>query len=117
MGTGWPAWTNVDRSWKDAIELPGSTYAALLGKILAGRNTTDIEKRWDLSDGKPLLAREGKLYIAYLENGGAIEIAGVPAGLRYTWIDPKTGDQGAEGKVESSSFTAPGADPWVLIVE
>lgn len=114
---GWQAWTDQPMSWKDALNLEGSSYVGLLGKILGGLDMTDIKKRWDLADSKPLLAKEGKLYISFLEKGGGIVIRDIPENLTYTWINPKTGNPWEKGMITSSEFNAPDKNPWVLIIQ
>ncbi len=113
---GWPAWTDQATSWKEALQMQGSAYVGIVGKILKGLDISDIEKRWDLANGKPLLAKEQKLYISYLNKGGEIEIQNVPDSLNYHWINPKNGEIKQMGKVSSEKFKAPDENPWVLII-
>lgn len=115
--TGWGSWTDQPLSWEGALKLEGSTYVGLIGKIMKDIPVRDIEKRWDLSEGKPLLAKTDKLYISYLNNGGEIKIKGVPSTLNYSWINPKTGIPRRIGKVTSEEFTAPDSNPWVLLIK
>lgn len=115
--TGWPAWTDNNTSWRQALDMEGSTYVGYIGKIIGASNTTDIEKRWDLAMGKPMLAKEGELYIAYLNQGGKINIPTLPTNLSYRWVNPKTGKGIKNVNVTSTRFTAPDTNPWVLIVE
>ncbi len=114
--TGWDSWTEQQLSWKNSLDLEGSSYVGILGKILSEFDLTDIQRRWDLADGKPLLAIPGSLYVAYLNAGGTIEIEGVPVGMQYHWADPRTGMNRAPMRYEGGSFTAPTTGEWVLIV-
>lgn len=114
---GWPAWTDQPTSWKEAMKMEGSKYVGLIGKILKGLDLTDIEKLWDLADDQPLLAKEGKLYISYLNEGGEITIKDLPTNLNYHWVDPKTGEPKQIEKVTGNSFKAPDENPWVLIIK
>jgi hypothetical protein len=113
---GWEAWTDQPLSWKGALKLKGSEYVGLVGKILSGLDLTDIQKRWDLASGKPLLAKEGLLYISYLNEGGEIQIPNIPNTLNYRWVNPKTGNVKQFGKAAKTTFKAPSKDPWVLII-
>ncbi|WP_422082796.1 DUF4038 domain-containing protein [Ulvibacterium sp.] len=113
---GWEAWTDQPLSWKGALKLKGSEYVGRVGKILHGLDMTDIQKRWDLANGKPLLAKEGQLYISYLNEGGEIQIPDVPSTLNYRWVDPKTGVIKQLGKATKTTFKAPSKDPWILII-
>lgn len=113
---GWPAWTDQPTSWKEAMQMEGSKYVGMIGTILKGLDLSDIEKRWDLANGKPLLAKDGKLYISYLNSGGEIEIENLNDTLNYSWINPKTGNVKQIGKVTSNKLKAPDENPWVLII-
>ncbi|WP_273568614.1 DUF4038 domain-containing protein [Maribacter halichondriae] len=113
---GWPSWTDQQTSWYEAMHMKGSKYVGLIGKILGGLNIADIEKHWDLANGKPLLAIKGKLYISFLNEGGEITIRNLPDNLNYCWIDPKTGIPQQIGKVTVDTFKAPNKNPWVLLL-
>lgn len=113
---GWESWTDQDKSWREAMKMEGSTYVGLLGKILQPYDLTDIEKRWDLAGGKPLLAQPGRLYISYLNEGGEIRVNHLPASYDAKWINPKTGDS-TLATATNNSFTAPSGEPWVVIIE
>lgn len=114
---GWPEWTNAPLSWRDALELEGGQYVGFFSRAFEGFDFADMQRRWDLSGNKPLLAKEGNFYIAYLEKGGEIKIKNVPADLPFRWFDPVKGEflkeerNGANGQ-----FTAPDENPWVLII-
>ena len=114
---GWPGWTDQPTSWKEAMQMEGSKYVGLVGKILKQYNLTDIEKRWDFADGKPLLAKEGKLYISFLKEGGETIIKNLPQGLGYKWVNPKTGEVNQVQTAIGNSFKAPDENSWVLIIE
>ncbi len=113
---GWPSWTDQPTSWFEAMQMDGSKYVGLVGKILNGLDIADIEKRWDLANGKPLLIKKGQLYISYLKVGGEITIQNLPDNLNYSWIDPKTGIPKQIGKVTGDTFIAPDENPWVLLL-
>ncbi|MBQ4913360.1 DUF4038 domain-containing protein [Maribacter sp. MMG018] len=113
---GWDSWTDQATSWKEAMAMEGSMYVGLVGKILKDYDLTDIEKRFDLAQGKPLLAKKDQLYISYLNEGGAIDIPSVPLGLEYYWANPKTGKTTPRKKVVQTTFRSPDTNPWVLII-
>ncbi|WP_276389001.1 DUF4038 domain-containing protein [Eudoraea chungangensis] len=113
---GWTSWAVQEKSWKEALQMNGSTYVGLFGKILSSYNTTGLEKRWDLAENRPLLVKEGVLYISYLNEGGKITIENLPKRMSYKWLNPKSGEVVQEGKVESSSLDAPTNTAWVLII-
>jgi hypothetical protein len=56
------------------------------------------------------------LYLAYLAEGGTIEIEGVPAGMSCRWMDPRSGRVVPCVTATLGRFTAPDAAPWVLAV-
>ena len=115
---GWPDWTDAPLSWHDALGLEGSTYVGAIARAFRGFDSTDIERRWDLAEGrKPLLAKPGALYVAYLPDGGSITIPTAPAGLPLHWFDPKAGEFRGEGVVTAGGrFVAPDRNPWVLFI-
>jgi len=114
---GWPEWTDHRLSWKESLALEGSTYVGLVGHILKALPMADIEKKWGLANGKPLLVKEGQLYVSYLNQGGEITIKNLPIGLNYNWVDPKTGEANIGGKAFGNTFKAPDENPWVLIIK
>ncbi len=113
---GWTDWASQPKSWKGAMKMEGSEYVGHVSKALEGLDFADIEKRWDLAGGKPLLAKEGKLYISYLNEGSDLEIDGVPENMKARWFNPKTGVFTPGKKVRGKVFNAPSPDPWVLII-
>ena len=115
---GWPEWTNAPVSWRQALELEGGQYVGNVSKAFEGFDFTDMERRWDLTDGnKPLLAKPGIFYISYLEKGGEISIKNVPINLPYHWFDPAKGEFRDQGKTSQGGiFKAPDGKPWVLVV-
>ena len=115
---GWPEWTNAPMSWRQAMDLEGGKYVAYISRAFKGFDFTDMEKRWDLTEGnKPLLSNEGVFYISYLDNGGTIKIKNVPDNLPYYWFDPRTGEFTDTGKTPvDRTFNAPGNEPWVLVI-
>ena len=115
---GWSVWGSQSRSWKEALFMEGSTYVGLLAKGLEGLDLSDIEKRWDLTVGnKPLLAKEGSLYISYLNEGGSISIPSLSENLLYHWFNPKSGERTkARPTRNSQEFVSPDDNPWVLII-
>lgn len=114
---GWETWTDQPVSWRDALSLEGSTYVGLVSKAFDGYDYNNLEKRWDLADGKPLLAVEGKYYVSYIEQGGSIKIKNLPAGMSYHWFNPKTGEMMSAGKTTAEGqFQPPNENPWVLII-
>jgi len=114
---GWDEWTDQSLSWDKVMKLEGSKYVGLVSKAFEGFDFTDMEKRWDLTDGdQPLLAVPGSFYISYLEEGGDIAINTIPEGLEYYWYNPKTGDVAESGETGAKGvFSAPDDAPWVFI--
>ena len=115
---GFDDWCNSNVSWREAIELPGSSYAGYLGKALKGLDITDIEKHPELADGKLCLAKPGKLYIVYLPEGGNVKISQLSGSLKYQWFDPRKGEFVYESITQAGSqIFNPGTDsPRVLII-
>lgn len=119
---GWPARRKgiipAPKTWREAIEYPGATYVGYMGKALDGYPIADIERRPELADGKLCLAKAGRLYIAYLPQGGEVALSKLSAGMKYRWFNPVTGDFEDEGTTESERqiFVARKQLPMVLIV-
>jgi hypothetical protein len=115
---GWDTWTDQRVSWETALDLEGSRYPGNIGKALKGFDFTDMEKHWDLTEGnKPLLAKEGKFYIAYLPEGGEIKIKSIPDGLSFYWFDPVRGEFASDGEATSNmTFKSRDTKPWVLLI-
>ncbi|MBK5279319.1 MAG: DUF4038 domain-containing protein [Bacteroidia bacterium] len=115
---GWAEWTDQPVSWREALALEGSNYVGYVSKAFQGFDFTDMEKRWDLTEGnKPLLASDGKFYVAYLATGGKLKINNLPLNLPYFWFNPKTGELRESGKTNATGqFNAPDANPWVVLV-
>lgn len=89
-----------------------------MAKALEGMPFADIQKRPDLADGKPCLAKPGEIYVSYLDEGGDIRLSELQPGLPYRWFNPKSGEFTEEGITESNiqTFSAPDKAPWVLLV-
>lgn len=68
-------------NWQGTMALEGSKQVGLVGTILDGYDKADIEKPWNLAKGRPLLDKEGEIYLAYLAKGGEIDIAQLPGDL------------------------------------
>jgi hypothetical protein len=80
-------------SWRDALEFPGSTYVGLVGRILDGLPTTDMEPDWTTFLSPRGIRVPGRLQITYLEDGGLLipmREDGLPSSYRI--IDPRTGE-------------------------
>lgn len=119
---GWPDWTNQNKAWNEAMQMEGSTYVGLVGKILSDYDLTDIEYRTDLHrqkpsiDKKPVLARIGELYISY-NNFPMTMIRGVPVDMPFTFYNPKTGEVIKTGKaVNSGHFISGVSGPTILVI-
>ena len=115
---GWDDWTDAPLSWREALDLEGSRYVGYVSRAFEDYDFTDMEKRWDLTEGNiPLLAKEGIFYISYLETGGKIKIKNVPEELPFLWFNPVTGIIAHQGTTHKDGiFESPDRNPWVLII-
>lgn len=115
---GFARWTDAPASWRDGLRFEGSRYVGFINQALRHFDFTDMAKRPDLTDGKNLLAIPGRFYLSYLPMGGSITVRELPAGLPWRWFNPKNGRFSLEQRTTAGtqSFTAPGVEPWVLIV-
>ena len=65
------------------------------------------------------LAYTGNIYLAYLPNGGTvnIDLSSASGALEYQWYNPRNGQYGTTSNVEGGatrSFTAPDSSDWAL---
>jgi hypothetical protein len=75
-----------------------------------------------LSGNAYVLAEQGRTYVAYLYNGGTVQLNLVSASGTFSaqWYDPRTGGFSSAGSVAGGaarSFTAPAGGDWVLYVQ
>ncbi len=75
-----------------------------------------------LSGNAYVLAEQGRTYVAYLYNGGTVQLnlAGASGTFGAQWYDPRAGVFSSAGSVSGGaarSFTAPAAGDWVLYVQ
>jgi hypothetical protein len=82
-----------DAGWREALAFQGSRYVGLVGQILAGLPTTDLEPCWDVSLGTRGLLDPGRLYVGYAEHGGRTMFLDADGRVpdRYWLIDPRSG--------------------------
>ena len=114
---GWPDWADSPGvSWREAIELPGSRLAGLVGKALAGYDLTDMSLLPETSS--QAVGKLGKLYIVYVANGGDVTVDGLDVELPYVWFNPRSGEFADSGMVAPSTpiLMSPTSEPWVLLV-
>jgi hypothetical protein len=86
-------------SWREALDFPGATVAGLVGRILDGLPTTDMEPDWTTFLSPRGLRVPGRLQLTYQETGGLVLPMcedGLPR--RYRIVDPRTGAITAEGE-------------------
>jgi hypothetical protein len=88
--------------WQEALDFEGSRYVGLVGQILAGLPTANLQPSWDLCLTTRGLVDPGVLFIGYAEHGGRWDIRDaeghVPA--PYWLLDPRTGSVVATGRLE-----------------
>lgn len=108
-----------EAGWREALDFEGSKYIGLVRKILEGLPTTDMEPDWQVSLGRRGLLVKDLLYIAYLENGGRLEIVnGEHIPKHYRVYNPKNGSIVSEGvRAYESQWFVPdlGGEPRVYI--
>ncbi len=84
--------------WREALHFPGSRYPGILRRIFDGLPFAGMEPTRTIGMNRRALAVAGRLYVVYLERGGAVNIfrhEQVP--VPYRVYDPKTGALLAEG--------------------
>ena len=87
--------------WQGALDFEGSRYVGLVGQILAGLPTANLQPSWDLCLTTRGLVDPGVLFLGYAEHGGRWDIRDaeghVPA--PYWLLDPRTGSVVASGRL------------------
>lgn len=114
---GWPAWADAPgRTWRKALQQPGSIYAALVGRALAEYDFTDMTKLPDI--GPQAVGKVDEFYCVYLPQGGEVILHGLSRTLPTRWFNPRVGDFVDAPAVSpvARAAKAPSAEPWVLLV-
>jgi hypothetical protein len=104
--------------WRGALDLPGSTYVGLVGRILAGYPTTDMGPAWDRVLAPRCLAAGAELLIIYASDGGPqVPQSDQQWPLRYRIVDPRTGELVGDGRRKDSFDPIPdhGGAPRVYV--
>lgn len=114
---GWTEWCDVPgRSWREAMQQPGSRYPGYVGRALAEYDFADMTTLPQVHPravGKP-----GAFTCIYLPEGGEVSLASLQRELPFRWFDPRSGTFAAGGCTGPARPTvaAPSPAPWVLLV-
>jgi hypothetical protein len=107
------------RSWREALDFPGSTSVGMVGRILAGLPTTDMRPGWrDVLAARCLIV-PGTLFVNYSATGAALlPIAEHPLPRSYRIVDPRDGVVLAHGLITGENQPLPdtGSGPRVSIL-
>jgi uncharacterized protein DUF4038/uncharacterized protein DUF5060 len=105
--------------WQEALQFEGSRYVGLVGKILAGLPTSNLQPSWDLCLCTRGLVDPGVLFIGYAEHGGRWDIRDTKGHVPspYWLIDPRTGAVLSSGRLGpgGGAIEDDSTDPRVLI--
>jgi len=103
--------------WKQSLAFSGSAYVGLVGKLLDGLPTTDMEPDWETFIARRGLRVPGLLAIVYQENGGELRpMRDEALPMSYRIFDPRTGEQTGEGKrVPGETIADDGGDTRLVI--
>ncbi|MET0740316.1 MAG: DUF4038 domain-containing protein [Candidatus Nanopelagicales bacterium] len=111
--------TSPGCSWRDALDFPGSTYVGLVGRILAGLPTTDMEPAWRYLMAARALIVPGRLVVHYSATGQPfMPLSDQPLPTCYRVVDPRSGAVVASGRVTEpvQPIYTPGDDPRVIVL-
>lgn len=103
--------------WRDALDFEGSKFVGMVGKILSGLPTTDMQPDWTrVISGRALSGTDGML-IVYREHGGSVSVIDDTVPLNYTIFDPRNGSVVATGKrdLPTDPIPDPGGAPRVYL--
>ncbi|MET0520631.1 MAG: DUF4038 domain-containing protein [Jiangellaceae bacterium] len=107
-------------SWQDALDYEGSSYVGLVGRILHGLPTTDMQPDWETFLAPRGLRVPGKLHIVYQERGGPLPMMqdrDTPGAYRV--VDPRSGRVLATGRLRPGELleAGPAGEPRVVIFQ
>jgi hypothetical protein len=107
------------RSWREALDFPGSSYVGMLGKVLAGLPTTDMRPGWSDVLAPRCLIVSGKLFVNYASIGAPLMPESdhlLPRSYRI--VDPRDGTELARGVLTEVRQPLPdtGSGPRVTIL-
>lgn len=115
---GFSPWTQAaDYGWREAMQFDGSRYVGLIGKMLDGLPTTDLEKRDDYSFGNLVAAAGDQLAIVYLANGGGFDFIASALPRDFKIYDPRTAEVLERGRLEEGKtrIELPFGEPRLVI--
>ena len=105
--------------WREALDFSGSTYVGLVGKILGGLPTTNLQPSWDLCLTTRGLVDPGVLFVGYAEHGSRWDIRDPDGRVPpdYWLIDPRNGWVVTSGRLPPGGgvIEDDGTDPRVLV--
>ena len=106
--------------WREALDFEGSSYVGILARIFEGLPFAGMEPDYRHTYGRAGLIVVGKLFIAYLPNGGPLQL--VPTrtddlSRQYRVIDPTNGAVLASGEGYDLIVTETGAPRVVIFAD
>ncbi len=92
------AWAGAEGcDWHDAMGFAGAAHVGRMARILAGMSLAGVAPDHRLTYGRLGLSDPGRLFLCYLETGGAIDIIDDSAPRPWRAIDLTTGMEVASG--------------------
>ncbi len=120
--------TGVAKTWREALDLPGSTHMKHLATLFATLPWWSLRPAQSLLAAQPggddparfvaaAASEDGDLALVYLPAGGEVTFKAdrLIEGLVFEWFDPRTGRR-QEARDVRGVFRAPDAMDWLLVV-
>ena len=119
--------TGPARSWREALNLPGSMHMKYLAELFASVSWWQLRPRPDLVVQPSLVeparyiaaawSEQGDLALIYLPMGGEVRLRPgmLRGGLDVHWFDPRTGKKLSVRDGDNHRYLAPDDQDWVLV--
>ncbi len=120
--------TGVAPTWREALDLPGSTHMKYMAELFASLPWWQLRPAQGLLAGQPggddpakyvaaAASDDGDLVVIYLPVGGEVRLRRerLAEGLKAEWFDPRTAKR-KDARDAEGRFRAPDEQDWVLVL-
>ncbi|GAA4968513.1 DUF4038 domain-containing protein [Kineococcus glutinatus] len=104
--------------WREALDLEGSRYVGMVGRILDGLPLLGARPSWQQTLNPRGLLVPGVFFLTYAEDGGPLRVLDAgPLPEPYRVVDPRTGDVLSQGVLTDVQGTieAPAGAPLLYV--
>lgn len=122
--TAWGDWCAGPFDWQGALAQEGSRYPGILGQIVSQYDFVDASPTIALARGRRGIAKPGSWILAYLENGGTVNVEAWEDGLPWVAYRTLDGSEFARGRLNlaeqdphmGSRIVLPVGEPLAVVV-